>query len=349
MWKRGWKVTTVWMAAYTFLCQSLFSRQVRCSSGVLWLTAMPSRLLPEVDSSGSQHPPRRDSSQNISNPDSRWRPGFQEFRTTPSPSSGVRGNCGLASQPASHPEPHGLYVRLCRFSRIAAASEYVHSSDVDDAILPFLPHLTYQSPYTPLLLTTSIVTLFLSIPLVYLVPLRFAVLVLGLLPFFFTHPFTRSTLLPAANTAAVSPFWKTAFSWFYKVLDDDRLEDKHWRAELRQVEVFENERWSPHSREASGSTASVIGGLGGSGFIGSPPLSAHDNTSAGGGKHGRSGWGKSNLKSGERKAWTRGRDGWSGIAEGGDVRSVFSRVFDGLFCTAPDSHGSASSQQLLDF
>ena len=26
MWKRGWKVTTVWMAVYTFLCQSLFSR-----------------------------------------------------------------------------------------------------------------------------------------------------------------------------------------------------------------------------------------------------------------------------------------------------------------------------------
>ena len=29
MWKRGWKVTTVWMAAYAFFCQSLFSRHVR--------------------------------------------------------------------------------------------------------------------------------------------------------------------------------------------------------------------------------------------------------------------------------------------------------------------------------
>jgi len=28
MWKRGWKVTTVWMAVYTFLCKFLFSRQV---------------------------------------------------------------------------------------------------------------------------------------------------------------------------------------------------------------------------------------------------------------------------------------------------------------------------------
>ena len=206
-------------------------------------------------------------------------------------------------------------------------SEHVCSSDVDDAILPFLPHLTYQTPYTPLLLTTSILTLLFSIPLVYFIPLRLTVLVLGLLPFFFTHPFTRSTLLPAVNTAVVSPFWKTAFSWFYRVLDDDKLGDKHWRAELRQVEVFENERWNPHSKEASGSTTSPTSGLSGSGFIASPPLGVYDNTSTGGGKHGRSGWGKSNLKSGERKAWTRGRDGWSGVAEGGDVRSVLFLLF----------------------
>ena len=209
------------------------------------------------------------------------------------------------------------------FLSATAKFEYVRSSDVDDAILPFLPHLTYQTPYTPLLLTFSIVTLLFSIPLVYLIPARLAFLVLGLLPFFFTHPFTRSTLLPAFNTTVVSPFWKAAFSWFYRVLDDDKLEDKHWRAELRQVEVFENERWNPHSREASGSTMSPISGLSGSGLIGSSPLGICDNTDAGGGKHNRLGWGKSNLKSGERKAWTRGRDGWSGVAEGGDVRSVF--------------------------
>jgi hypothetical protein len=28
MWKKGWKVTTVWMAVYAFLCQSPFSRRV---------------------------------------------------------------------------------------------------------------------------------------------------------------------------------------------------------------------------------------------------------------------------------------------------------------------------------
>ena len=236
-------------------------------------------------------------------------------------------------------------MRLQHFSRVTTTPERVLSSDIDDAVLPFLPHLTYQTPYTPILLTTSAVTLFLSIPLVYLIPLHLVVLVLGLLPFFFTHPFTQSTLLPAVNNTVVSPFWKTAFTWFHRVLDNDKLEDKHWRAELRQVEVFENERWNPHSREGSGSTGSAISGLSGSGFIGAPPLGAYDNTSAGGGKHGRSGWGKSNLKSGERKAWTRGRDGWSGVAEGGDVRSVFLAI---LHCAAADSHMLTTSQQLFN-
>lgn len=36
-----------------------------------------------------------------------------------------------------------------------------------------------------------------------------------------------------------------------------------------------------------------------------------------------SGWSKTALKGSERKAWTRGRDGWSGIGEGGQVRSVY--------------------------
>ena len=140
------------------------------------------------------------------------------------------------------------------------------SSDVDDAILP---HLTYQTPYVPLLLSASITTLLLSIPLVYLISFRLAALAIGLHPSFFTHPFTRSTLLPAIGTIIISPFRKVAFSWFHRVPDDDKLEDKHRRAELRRVEVFENERWNPHSREPSGSTAP---GLTGSSFIGSPPL-----------------------------------------------------------------------------
>ena len=55
-WKRGWKVTTVWMAIYTFLCPSLFSRWVSCSRAYMSSTMTPSRLLPKVDPSDSQRP-----------------------------------------------------------------------------------------------------------------------------------------------------------------------------------------------------------------------------------------------------------------------------------------------------
>ena len=44
MWKRGWKVTTVWMAVYTFLCEFLFSRQV-CFPGHIHTRAKPDIIL----------------------------------------------------------------------------------------------------------------------------------------------------------------------------------------------------------------------------------------------------------------------------------------------------------------
>ena len=50
MWRRGWKVTTVWMVLYAFLCQSLFSRQVSLPSVVLKPAVASSRFLSKVDS-----------------------------------------------------------------------------------------------------------------------------------------------------------------------------------------------------------------------------------------------------------------------------------------------------------
>jgi hypothetical protein len=88
-----------------------------------------------------------------------------------------------------------------------------------------------------------------------------------------------------------------------RFIDDDKLEDKHWRSEVKQVELYENERWSSKSKDAF-----VEGSEGGS-KISTASASA---------------WGKNKLKHGERKAWTRGRDGWSGISDNGteDVRFV---------------------------
>lgn len=94
-------------------------------------------------------------------------------------------------------------------------------------------------------------------------------------------------------------------------MDDDRLEDKHWRSELREVELFENERWAPGSTAPVGIGATAVGEDG-------TITSFAEPTVALGGT-----WAKGNLRPGERLAWTRGRDGWSGVPEegGGPVRS----------------------------
>ncbi len=166
------------------------------------------------------------------------------------------------------------------------------SSDAYDLIYPSIPHLNYSSPFTPLVLTGAAALLIISIPLVQLLPLRFTFLILGLLPFFFTHPFTQYTLLPFALQLA-QPHFKATRARFTRFVDNDHLEDKHWRSELKEVYLWENERWAA----ISGGDDSVFTD---------------------------SSWSKSNLRPGERKAWTRGRDGWSGVAEdgSGDVRSV---------------------------
>ena len=102
---------------------------------------------------------------------------------------------------------------------------------------------------------------------------------------------TQYTLIPAAFEI-IQPRLKIARHRAARWVDNDRLEDKHWRSELREVELWENERF---------------GGAGGD--DGALP---------------DAGWNKANLRAVERKAWTRGRDGWSGVADdgSGDVRSV---------------------------
>ncbi|KAF9806839.1 hypothetical protein IEO21_08519 [Rhodonia placenta] len=96
----------------------------------------------------------------------------------------------------------------------------------------------------------------------------------------------RQTFLPALHNL----FRVLLRARLARLVDNDRLDDRHWRAELREVELFENERWS------------VGTGTG-----------AEDDGE----------WAKGPLKPGERKAWTRGRDGWSGVDEDGasDVSS----------------------------
>ena len=53
------------------------------------------------------------------------------------------------------------------------------------------------------------------------------------------------------------------------------------------------------------------------------PSSSSTAASALHSSHPQKGWNKQNLRPGERSAWTRGRDGWSGVEGSGGVRWVF--------------------------
>jgi len=79
-----------------------------------------------------------------------------------------------------------------------------------------------------------------------------------------------------------------------RFLDDDKLTDECWNSEMREVELWENERYGGSMQSLySESYPSVSGSM-------------------------QKGWGKHNLRVVERGAWTRSRDG-SNMATGGGI------------------------------
>ena len=156
----------------------------------------------------------------------------------------------------------------------------------------FLPHLSHATPASAPLLTFLLVTLLLALPLLPLIPLRTVFLVVGITSFLLTHP-TTQRIAPAVLDSAR----KVYFTTIQRFINNDRLDDTIWSTPVRDVELWENERWSL----ATSQTTTTVPG--------------------------DPGWSKANLKCGERKGWSRRRDGWSdadalvGSLEG-DVRSV---------------------------
>ena len=155
------------------------------------------------------------------------------------------------------------------------------SADAHDAVFPYVLHFTFATPYTPHIFTITLLNTLLLLPFLSLIPLRPLFLVGGLAPFVISHPLIQRALTQLLPTLPLRR-WRARLT---RLVDDDRLKDRHWQSELREVELFENERWVPGEGN---------------------------------------GWSKTSLKTGERVAWTRGRDGWSAVtADGsGDVRSV---------------------------
>ncbi|KAI0822052.1 integral peroxisomal membrane peroxin-domain-containing protein [Trametes gibbosa] len=248
LWKRGWKYTLVWMAAYAFLCY--FPRLIF----LIPHTVMLSVLL-------AMHPAIRKG---------------ESLDALPSKTT-------QSAPPTQTSE--GSADWLANLQAIQNLMGIV--SDAHDWAAKFVPYLTYSSPYTGILLSVVLATFILMIPVVNMLPMRATCLVLGLLPFCITHPFSQHTLVPTLQSG-FRPMLNALRFRALRIADDDSLEDKHWRTELRDVELWENERWTP--------------GPGG--------ISEEGTRTEGT-------WSKANLKPGDRKAWTRGRDGWSGISDDG--------------------------------
>jgi hypothetical protein len=153
-----------------------------------------------------------------------------------------------------------------------------------------LPHLTHASPTSSSIFTFLVVTLLLTLPILPLIPLRPTFLVIGLTPFILTHPTTQALLPTVLSTGR-----KIYVTKLQRVVDNDKLDDIVWTSPTKEVEIWENERWSLTASSSGGSTDS--------------------------------GWSKANLRRGERKGWSRRRDGWSdaqalGGSMEGEVRSV---------------------------
>jgi hypothetical protein len=143
---------------------------------------------------------------------------------------------------------------------------------------PYLLHLSHRTKYTPHLLTLLTITF---IPLALAVsspffPTRLAFFLVGAVPLAITHPNVLPFVLAWLNDAKTR---RDIESFAQTFVDDDNLTDQTWSSPLREVELYENERWDDLAR-----VPAVPGGKGG--------------------------WSKDKL--GDRPPWTRARDGSGG-------------------------------------
>ncbi|KAH9969764.1 integral peroxisomal membrane peroxin-domain-containing protein [Russula dissimulans] len=233
-WRKGWKTTVMWMAAYCFLCY--YPRLILLLPNVIILTIIILSHPPHTSSESASSI----TEQIRSAPRSTVREGSAEWLSNV---HGIQNLMGLIA-------------------------------DTYDAVLPLVHPLTFATPHTPHIFTVTLLSTLLALPFLSLIPLRPIFLVCGLAPFAFTHPLVQHAFAQLLQTLPLH-HWRARFT---RLIDDDRLKDRHWQSELHEVELFENERWGP-----------------GEGIE----------------------WSKANLKLGERVAWTRGRDGWSAVTADG--------------------------------
>lgn len=288
MWRCGWKYTGIWIAGYAFLCY--FPRMILLVPHVILAAIML-----------STHP-------------------------TPSPSEST----SVKNPPASIAPPPSEGSVDWQANLQAIQNLMGAFSDGYDLLSPLTPHLIHRSTHTSLVLTLTLLSFLFLLPVLPLIPLRMLFFVLGVSPFIWTHPVTQARILPplkaainggivkggnaSATLLGVTSFKYTAMKIkLRRWIDDDRLDDKHWGAEMREVELWENERWTPGPSSSSSFVTQDDFNAVGSGFdVGDGSESALLGAGAGT-------WSKTNLRPADRAPWTRARDGWSGV--GGEVSS----------------------------
>jgi hypothetical protein len=180
----------------------------------------------------------------------------------------------MAKQSTGDSEPYGCRVRYFVLTSYFLLSPFRFSSDMHDSLLVITPHLSHASPYTKPLLVVLVLSLFALIPIIYIIPVRLALLTMGLAPIILNNPWIQSHLIP--RLSPYLPSSKSIKERLTRLMDDDNLTDGQWNGELREVELWENERWNSEGK----------------------------------------GWGKAWLKSGDRASWTRARDGCSAVSGG---------------------------------
>ncbi|KAG7086838.1 hypothetical protein E1B28_002760 [Marasmius oreades] len=343
-WRRGWRMTCTWLAIYAFICY--FPKLVLLLPhlgliGIMLSTCRyPKPKPPPVPTLFSAAgPPPPETNANTSTP--------------PLPPPVAQDNIDWQANVQAIQNLMGFYATT-------HAMVTPHLSHL--SLAPGSETAKPKSPYALPLLTFLVLTL---LPTLFLVtspyfPFRLVALVAGAGPVILLHPYIYSLIttyiaqrrvttwvftlrLPPTIRHLLPLKWKTRipefiqlnqtslrkkFRWtVQRLIDDNNLTDECWNSEIREVELWENERLDRIQALARARSLSTSSSSSGSGTV------TEDDETSGPQPTVRlsrivtnvspvTGWSKSNLRSGERASWTRGRDGWSGVGSDGSVSNL---------------------------
>ncbi|KAH6893636.1 hypothetical protein BKA70DRAFT_833797 [Coprinopsis sp. MPI-PUGE-AT-0042] len=317
LWKRGWKVTSTWMALYAFLCYypKFILMLPHAAAIAIILATYPYPKSGEPFAASASSSPGQDTRHNLRQKvPYLGRPTFKLSRTLWVVVSDAFEAC--------EPYVHHVVLSPAHFNDTPTAAtkpSSLSSPKPTQLVSPYTPHVL-----TLLVCTFPILAFIVALPSF---PIRETCLVAGLSPFVATHPRVQGLfpyILPVIQRAAPlivararlahgrllelasmlklvkkrepskpsNEPSKPAAMVIQRMIDNDRLTDKTWNSEIAEVDLWENERLDSliqHDPHAITQT--------------SP-------------------WSKSHLKPGERAAWTRGRDGWNGVGTSGMASGI---------------------------